>query len=121
MPPDPESAEGKVTSYEKVVRGTGSDERKDVRNYVIVQFTAEDDSQYHFTGPNRQEEGPFKIWKGDSVRVLYDPQNPENARVNSFLGMWFTSTILIAVGSAFIIVSLLTYWSAWKWVKKQKP
>jgi nitrogen fixation-related uncharacterized protein len=113
-------ASGTVVDYEKIVRGTGSNERKDVRYYVIVEFTVADGRRYRFQGPHRQEEGPFKISKGDVVSVLYDPADPQNAKVNSFLGMWFASTILIVVGIAFILVPMLTLWTSWKWVNNQK-
>lgn len=112
-------ASGTVVDYEKVVRGTGANEREDVRYYVVVEFTAADGRQHRFKGPDRQEEGPFKIRKGDVVSVLYDPASPQNAKVNSFLGMWFSSTILIVVGIASILVPMLTLWTSWNWIKQQ--
>ena len=35
---------------------------------------------------------------GEQVRIAYDPQHPENARLLSFLTLWIAPTLLCAAG-----------------------
>lgn len=39
---------------------------------------------------------------GDEVEVLYDPENPKEAQINSFLYLWFNTLMLVGFGLFFI-------------------
>jgi hypothetical protein len=44
---------------------------------------------------------------GDSVRVFYDPANPQKARLDSWLSRWFGATILTILGVVFLFVGVV--------------
>ena len=46
---------------------------------------------------------------GDKVRVLYDPANPPDARINSFVERWLFSVIFGGVGILFLGVPFVTW------------
>ena len=109
------SADGTVTGFE-TYDAPGSDIRDDI-HYAMVTYTTEDGMEITFQGPSK--DGLVKLKKGDPVRVLYYPDGPENARVDSFMELWFAATMLIGLGAGAILIPLLTLWQCWKWVEKQ--
>jgi len=44
---------------------------------------------------------------GDKIEILYDPNQPLNAKVNSFSGVWLLPTILLGIGGLFILFGVL--------------
>jgi hypothetical protein len=111
------AADGKVIGFETWESGTGFDERENI-HYAVVVYETADGREVRFRGPSK--DGLVKLKQGDAVRVLYYPDDPKGARVDSFMGLWFGATMLIAVGAGAFIVPLLTMWQAWKWAKRQE-
>jgi hypothetical protein len=109
--------EGKVAGFEKWESGTGFDRQENLY-YATILYKAADGREVRFRGPSR--DGLVKLKRGDSVRVLYDSANPEAARVDSFMGLWFGATMLCGLGVGAILIPLLTLWHSWKWVKRQE-
>ncbi len=105
-----QSAPGKVVGF-KVHEGTELGSRDDI-HYAMVQYRTADGRDIEFQGPSK--DGLVKLKSGDDVRVLYYPDDPKNARVDSFMGLWFVPTILWAVGGGAIAIPLLTMWQATK-------
>ena len=110
------ATEGEVVGFEKY-DAPGSSIRDDIY-YALVLYKTDSGQKIRFRGPSR--DGPVKLRKGDQVRVLYRPEDPENARVDSFMGLWFAAAMLWAVGGGAVLIPLLTLWQAWKWVKRQE-
>lgn len=110
------AADGKVVGFETWESGTGSDERENI-HYAVVVYKTADGREVRFRGPSK--DGLVKLKQGDAVRVLYYPANPQAARVDSFMGLWFAATMLIAVGAGAVVVPLLTMRQAWKWAERQ--
>lgn len=55
---------------------------------------------------------PPQFQEGQSVDILYDPQNPEKARVKKWANLYFLPLVLGGMGAIFIvigIVSLISY------------
>lgn len=50
---------------------------------------------------------PSRYAIGDPVEVLYDPQNPHAAQINSFLYLWFTTLMLVGFGLFFVGMGML--------------
>jgi len=46
---------------------------------------------------------------GQEVNILYDSQNPHNAKIESFWNIWFGPTIVIGLGSIFLSVGLIPF------------
>jgi len=110
------AAKGEVVGFE-TYDAPGTDPRDDI-HYAMVRYETEDGREITFRGPSK--DGLVKLKRGDEVRVLYYPDRPEKARVDSFMGLWFAATILWVVGGGAIVVPLLTLWQGWKWVKRQE-
>lgn len=109
------SAPGRVVGFE-IYDAPGGDVSDDI-HYVVVLFTPEDGREIRFQGPSK--DGLVNLDKGDEVRVLYDPADPTIAKVDNFMGLWFSATMLSGFGAAAVLLPLLTLWEAWKWCKRQ--
>ncbi|GAB4577784.1 MAG: hypothetical protein Fur0022_05160 [Anaerolineales bacterium] len=44
---------------------------------------------------------------GDEVEVIYDPENPSTAQINSFLYLWFATLMLVGFGIFFVAMGTL--------------
>ena len=111
-----QSARGKVVDFE-TYDAPGNNPRDDI-HYAMVRYKTTDGQDVLFRGPSR--DGLVRLNQGDEVSVLYHPGAPEDARVDSFMGLWFAATILWGVGGGAILIPLFTMWQAWKWVKEQE-
>jgi len=110
------AAKGTVVGFE-TFDAPGTDMRDDI-HYAMVRYKTEDGRDVTFRGPSK--DGLVRLKRGDEVRVLYYPDAPEKARVDSFMGLWFAAAILWVVGGGAIVIPLLTMWQGWKWVKQQE-
>ncbi len=91
-------AEGKVT---EVVRSRSSDS---TTYKPVVQFNAPNGELIEFmsdTGSN-----PPSHTVGEKVEVLYLPDNPHDAKINSFFTLWFGPLIVGVMGGIFFLVGL---------------
>jgi hypothetical protein len=73
--------------------------------YPRVQFQANGRS-YQFKGQVGSGYGTFRV--GEQVDVLYDPADPQSARINSFVQLWFFPLFLGVVGSVFTALGAST-------------
>jgi Protein of unknown function (DUF3592) len=69
----------------------------------VFSFTSADGKTYTVTSDVSSSPPDFTI--GESVRVRYDPANPEKARIHSFFQTWGVAFIAGACALIFIIVS----------------
>ena len=110
------AAPGKVVGFE-TYDAPGADLTDDI-HYAMVVYKIEDGREVKFRGPSK--DGLVKLKRGDDVRVLYYPSDPQDARVDSFMGLWFAATMLWLIGGGAIVIPPFTMWQAWKWVKRQE-
>ena len=47
---------------------------------------------------------------GDRVEVVYNPENPSNAKINTFAEFWFAPLLLWFIGVVFIFFPPFTIW-----------
>jgi hypothetical protein len=47
--------------------------------------------------------GPVKVWGRDSIRVLYDPANPRNARLDTWVSRRGDSLTMVAIGLGLVV------------------
>ena len=64
--------------------------------YPTFQFTTRDGRVMTFTSPAGSTAQPYA--DGEQVRIAYDPQRPDDARLLSFLTLWIAPTLLCAAG-----------------------
>lgn len=94
-----ERATGTVT---EVVRETDS-EGDDVF-YPVVRFTTPEGAEIEFKSSSGS--APASHSEGDQVDVLYDPDDPDDARLSGFFDLWLFPIVGLALGAGFIAVSL---------------
>ena len=74
----------------------------DVSYYPRVRFMTPAGEPVEFTGSVGSRPATFDI--GEAVAVLYDPDDPRDARINSFFQLWFAPLILGFLGLVFTTV-----------------
>lgn len=83
----------------------------------VVEFQLPDGTKVTFTEPTHTNETIFDmisdlfnkfVLKKDlnQVTVLYDPNNPQKARVNSFTYLYFMPVLLFAIGFCIILYAI---------------
>jgi len=70
----------------------------------IVEFTGPDGKTVQFT--EKVYRTRIIQMEGHTVKVLYDPNNPQRARINSFATLYLIPIILAVVGIALILFNL---------------
>ena len=69
-----------------------------------ISFTASDGKQYTFVSSTSSNPSPYH--DGQIIKILYDPQNPNNAEINSFFDLWGLSIISLGLGVVFSIIGI---------------
>jgi hypothetical protein len=92
------SATGTVTDVKtRTSRShTGDGPRVRTYRYPVVRFQTRDGRTVEFeseTGTSSFSQGP-----GEQVEVLYDPLKPEEARIKTFMMLWFGPLIFVVLG-----------------------
>jgi len=85
--------------------------------YPVVEFSLPDETRY--TVQTSEGSWPPAYERGQSVTVLYQRDQPRNARIKSTsgtIGMWTVSIITGFLGAAFAIGTLVA-----RWVLKSEP
>lgn len=73
----------------------------------VVQFTTNRGRRVRFVAGVAMRPAPYQI--GMRVPVLYEPGNPQQARINRFIDLWFYVLLLIGFGVFFVVMGLLGY------------
>jgi len=88
--------------------------KKETKNSVsyrpVVMFFTPDGTKIHFTDLVDTFYEEYRT--GDKVAVLYPPSDPANARINSWMRIWFEHAFIIGAGfmiiAAGIVISIVT-------------
>ncbi|WP_206613484.1 DUF3592 domain-containing protein [Parahaliea mediterranea] len=89
-------AEGEVID---LVRSRSSDS---TTYRPVVTFTSADGRKVEFTSSSGSN--PPSFHRGEKVTVLYRPETPERARIESFFSLWGLALILGGMGTIFTLV-----------------
>jgi Protein of unknown function (DUF3592) len=97
-------AEGTVVDFQMSRRGrTYSPMSRRGRTYSpIIHFISQEGKKVEFissVGTN-----PPSYSKGQKVEVLYQPTEPQNAKINGFSSLWASSVILGGLGGIFFMI-----------------
>jgi hypothetical protein len=101
---------GLILRYER--RGPGSSTKvSDIITVPIVQFKTKSGESVIVEG-NVDDIAILKnICKsGGNIEVIYDPDKPEHAVINTFAELWFAPLIMWIVGSGFVLGPPFTIW-----------
>jgi hypothetical protein len=95
-------AEGRVVDI--VSRTTTSGGERKTYFYPVVEFRTAGGESVRFEGSTGSNPSSYRV--GDMVRVLYDPQTPQSALIDSW-DLWLPSGIFIGVGGFFALMGIL--------------
>jgi len=83
-------------------------EKKGRVGYVyrpVVSFQTVDNRTIRLTSSGASYPPKYRV--GEQVEVIYDPQEPENAKIKSFESLWLGVVISGAIGLGFLGFSVL--------------
>ena len=105
--------EGVILRYERCVNGpTDHNENMMV---PIVQFRTQSGQSVVVEGSVDNTSILQDICQGGGrVEIIYDPQNPKHAYINTFAELWFGPLLLWIIGFGFIFVPPFTIWRYYK-------
>jgi hypothetical protein len=102
-------AEGTVVGLDMVRSSSGSRSGSSYSYYPIVRFRTVDGEDVEFRSSSGSNPPSYR--RGERVVVLYDPQTPEIAEIDSFFSLWGGILILAFVGVVFGTVGI----GHWVW------
>ncbi|MHC0062451.1 DUF3592 domain-containing protein [Nostoc sp. UIC 10890] len=70
--------------------------------YPVVKFTTSSGETTVFEANSGSN--PPEFTKGQQVEILYSPEKPNSATINSWLSLWFLPIMFISLGSIFALV-----------------
>ncbi len=88
------SADGAVVDLISSIDSDG-----DTVYYPRVRFRTQAGGMQEFTGSVGSRPAAFDV--GEGVRVLYDPERPGDARIDTFFQLWFLPLLLGGMGIIF--------------------
>jgi hypothetical protein len=95
-------ADGRVTDLERSRSSSSSGSSTTYR--PVVQFTTATGKQIEFVSSVGSSPPSHRV--GEAVRVLYNPADPQSARIKSFFQLWFGFLIVFVLGLVFTAVGL---------------
>jgi hypothetical protein len=111
------SVTGTVTDVKTRTSMSHSSEGLRIRRYPVVRFQTLDGRTVEFD--SEASTSSFSRGPGEQVQVLYDPLRPEEARIKSFMTLWFAPLIfsvlgffMFVFGTLFTLIALVVV-AAW--------
>ncbi|MCD4779841.1 MAG: DUF3592 domain-containing protein [Candidatus Omnitrophica bacterium] len=98
------STSGIISEIEKESRKTRAGTTK-ITYYVIYTFLTKNGEE--IKGKSSVPRGPSDFKISDQITILYDPDNPNNSKMNTFSDLWMDSFCLNLLGIFLIISSVV--------------
>ncbi|MBX9256680.1 DUF3592 domain-containing protein [Desmonostoc muscorum CCALA 125] len=95
-------AEGTVIELVQRLSSPDSKGRRSYIYYPVVQYTTRSGESTIFE--SNSGSSPPQFAKGQHVEILYTPDKPGSAMINSWLTLWFLPLMLTGLGSIFAVV-----------------
>jgi hypothetical protein len=77
--------------------------------YPVVRFVTAREQEVRFQASEGTDD-PFAYGAGDTIRVLYDPANPQAALLDTWSSRWDDSIGLVSVGLVLVVLGSVGYW-----------
>jgi hypothetical protein len=77
--------------------------------HPVVRFVTAREREVRFQASEGSND-PFAYRVGDTIRVLYDPANPQAARLDTWSSRWGDSVTLVAIGLGLLVLGAVGYW-----------
>ena len=87
--------------------GAGAGKPSTTVFYPNVRFVSPDNQTIEFRSGVASNRKPYTL--GSSVSVVYNPQNPKEAEINSLMRLWFLPFTLSFMALIFIIISIVSF------------
>jgi len=87
--------------------------------YPTIKFQTSDGRNASFTADTAVDEHEFSV--GETIKVLYAPENPQQARIDSFDSLGAGPITLGIFGAGFVIGALLIYFLLYREVEVDTP
>lgn len=97
--------EGEVVA---LVANRGSDSTTYAPKYSFIVVGQQ------YTVISNTSSNPAAYSVGEKVSVLFDPSNPFEARIDSFMGLWFGPILISVMGSIFLLVGVIPLFLLWR-------
>ncbi|HXY24963.1 MAG TPA: DUF3592 domain-containing protein [Candidatus Acidoferrum sp.] len=91
-----------ATTTGRVIRLQPGSSRHGTVYYPVVQFVTPDEQKITVKGSNGSRPAAFHV--DDPVEVLYDPDDPHQAYINTFMEFWGSPIILFGLGAVFAAI-----------------
>ncbi|MEO8089185.1 MAG: DUF3592 domain-containing protein [Gemmatimonadales bacterium] len=95
-------ADGRVTDLERARSNSSSGSSTTYR--PVVEFITATGKRIEFVSSVGSSPPSHRV--GEAVKVLYNPTNPQSARIKSFFQLWFGFLIVFALGLVFATIGL---------------
>ncbi len=73
-------------------------------SYPVVEFQTPEGKVIEFRSDYGGNPSPFK--EGEIVKVLYSPESPEEAKIDTFMGLWLGLLIVGPLGILFFVIGV---------------
>jgi len=84
--------------------------------YPVVRFTTPQGQEVSFTDRTGSYPAEYKV--GDRVKVLYNPDRPQEATIKNWMQVWFTPLLITALG--FLPILALMGWVSWHFIHTER-
>jgi hypothetical protein len=98
------TADGVVVRLDKVVERSREGDRYTLY-YPVVRFVTASGQVVEYSDDLGEDPPAYRV--GDSVRVLYDPADPQKARLDTWSSQWLGATIQIGVGGLVFVIGVI--------------
>lgn len=95
------NTQGIVVSIERHTGSKGSS-----TYHPVVKFYPENLEEFTFTSEIGSNPAPYKV--NQQLNVKYDPENPSNAKIDSFSELWMLPGIFTTIGTVFFLIAVAT-------------
>ncbi|AFY46803.1 Protein of unknown function (DUF3592) [Nostoc sp. PCC 7524] len=96
------TTQGTVIDLIRRSSSSSSSSSKSYLYYPVVRFTPSSGDPITFEVNSGSSSPEFT--KDQQVEVLYNPQNPDSAMINTWSNLWLLPVVFIAMGSLFIVI-----------------
>ena len=112
-------AAGTVVELKEVQRSsTSTSKSSSISFYPVVRYETEGGKHVSFTSSSGSYPSPYK--RGDRVTVLYDPKNPQKARIMSFRSMWLAPVLCFGIGGIMLLTgTVILMWGRLSAIKME--
>jgi cytochrome c oxidase assembly protein Cox11 len=80
--------------------------RETANFYPVIEFETQTGKVFRFESRTGGSETSYKI--GESVEILYDPQDSQGAMINSWTELWLPPIAVMMLGGSVLIVGIFS-------------